>query len=123
VCALAQARARAFATASPGLLAGVDEPGGTAMAADLGLVRKLQERGLHLREIVFTVTEVRVLARTADTATVTASVATGAHRQVRVDGSVAAQIPAAPARRVRLVLVGRSAGSSWRVRSADPVLH
>ncbi|HET9658675.1 MAG TPA: hypothetical protein VFP72_25225, partial [Kineosporiaceae bacterium] len=111
VCALARGRAEAFRTASTTALAEVDEPGSAAMAADAALVSRLSGQQLRLDGVGFAVTDVRVLARTGDTVTVTASVATSAHRQIRSDGSVATQVPAAPPRGVRLVLVASAGGS------------
>jgi hypothetical protein len=118
VCELARGRAAAFATASTVPLALVDEPGSAAMAADAGLVRRLQERGMRLQGVSFAVTGVRLVARATGSMTVAASVATSGHRQVRADGSVVAQIPATAARPVQLVLVRSSAAAGWRVRSA-----
>jgi hypothetical protein len=117
VCELARGRAAAFATASTASLALADEPGSAAMAADAGLVRRLQERGMRLQGVSFAVTGVRLVARATGSMTVAASVATSGHRQVRADGSVVAQIPAAASRPVQLVLVRSSAAAGWRVRS------
>jgi serine/threonine protein kinase len=119
VCAFAHGRAEAFATASTDPLRGVDEQGSPAMAADAGLVRRLNQRGLRLDGVVFGVTGVRVQARTPDTVTVSASVTTSAHRQVRPDGTVVARVPAAAPRRTALVLVRGADGAGWRVRSTE----
>jgi serine/threonine protein kinase len=117
VCELARGRAAAFATASTAPLALADEPGSAAMAADTGLVRRLQERGLRLQGVFFAVTQVRLVARASGSVTVAASVATSGHRQVRTDGTVVAQIPATASRPVQLVLVRSSVAAGWRVRS------
>jgi serine/threonine protein kinase len=119
VCALARGRAAAFAVPSTVPLATVDEPGSAALASDEALVRRLQGQGLRLSGVSFAVTEVRVVARTSTEATVTASVGTSAHQQVRADGSVAAQVPAQAPRQVRLVLVSRTGPSGWWVRSVE----
>jgi hypothetical protein len=116
---LARGRAAAFAVPSTAPLASVDEPGSAALASDAELVRRLQGQGLRLRGVSFAVTEVRVVARTPSEATVTASVATSAHQQVRADGSVAAEVPAADPRPVRLVLVSREGVPGWCVRSVE----
>jgi hypothetical protein len=121
VCALATARAEAFRSASAPALARVDEPGSAAMAADAALVARLVKQGLRLDGVAFGISAVRVVARSADTVTLTAAVATSAHRQLRRDGSVAAQVAATPARPVKLVLVTGPATSQpgWLVRSAE----
>jgi hypothetical protein len=119
VCALARGRAAAFAVPSTDPLASVDEPGSAALAADEGLVRRLQGQGLRLRGVSFALTEVRVLAHTPTEATVTASVATSAHQRVRADGSVVADVPAAAPHPVRLVLVSREGAPGWCVRSVE----
>jgi eukaryotic-like serine/threonine-protein kinase len=119
VCALARGRAAAFAVPSTVPLATVDEPGSAALTSDEALVRRLQGQGLRLSGVSFAVTEVRVVARTSTEATVTASVGTSAHQQVRADGSVAAQVPAQAPRQVRLVLVSRTGPPGWWVRSVE----
>jgi hypothetical protein len=90
VCALAQARAAAITSASLAALAKVDQPGSAALAADAALVRRLVERGLRLQGVGFVITGVRVVAQSPGSVTLTASVATRAHRQVRMDGSLVA---------------------------------
>lgn len=128
---LAAARARALRAGTPVALAAVDETGSAAEAADRALLDRLAVAGVRLDGLRFTVTGVRVVdGRGASgdagatgpaggaVVTVEARVATSAHRQVRADGSVVRRVPAGASRRVRLVLVGTSAG--WRVRSVSP---
>ncbi len=118
---LAADRAAALGAASTTALAAADEPGSPALAADAALLTRLRQARLRLDGLAFTVTDVRVVDRAArprETLTVSARVATSAHSQVRRDGTVAARVPAAQARAVRLVLVRTAAG--WRVRSASP---
>jgi hypothetical protein len=118
---LAAHRAAALGAASTTALAAADEPGSPALAADAALLTRLGQARLRLDGLAFTVTDVRVVDRASrprETLTVSARVATSAHRQVRRDGTVAARVPAAQARAVRLVLVRTAAG--WRVRSASP---
>jgi len=116
---LAVRRTLAFTTTSTAPLAGVDEPGSPAMAADTALVRRLAARGLHLDGLSFTVSTVRVVTRGPGELCVEAAVTTSAHRQVRPDGSLVARVPASPVRVVRLVLVRAPGGGGpqrWLVR-------
>ncbi|WP_158220353.1 serine/threonine-protein kinase [Kineosporia sp. A_224] len=115
---LAAARAAAFGSASVAGLGTVDEAGSPALAADRALVDRLAARGLRLTGLRFTVSRVRVVRADGPTVTVTARVATSAHRQVGADGAVVARVPAGAARPVRLVLVETADG--WRVRSVAP---
>jgi hypothetical protein len=59
------------------------------------------------------VSDVRVVAATADGVTVGARVTASAYRQVRADGTVVRTIAAQAPRRVQLTLV--RAGDGWRV--------
>jgi hypothetical protein len=117
LCALAGRRAAALESVSPGGLAAVDAPSSPAMVSDRALIGRLSARGLHLAGLSFDVTGVRVLARGTGRVTVVAQVATSAHRQVRQDGSIAAQIPASAPRVARLVLVAAPGGRGWLVQS------
>ena len=116
---LVGSRAEAFGTASTAPLARVDEPGSPAMRADTELVARLRERGLTLAGLSFTVTDARLLpvaGAAPATVTLTATVRTSAHTQLRGDGSVAGTVPAGGARPVRLVLAATA--GQWRVREA-----
>jgi hypothetical protein len=129
VADLADRRAVALEAGSRPLLARVDEPGSAAEREDAALLERLQERGLRLEGLSFVVgpvapaTDATVPAPTVPgtdalgtTLPVTAQIATSAHRQVRGDGVVVQQVPAGPARTVRLVLVAGPRG--WMIRSA-----
>ncbi len=120
---LAAGRAAAFrassTAAATAVLAGVDEPGSAAHGTDAALVRRLAAARLRLDGLRFTVGAVRVERRDGSAVTVTARVATSAHRLVRADGTVVTTVPATAPRVVRLVVV--RVGDGWRVRSAEPV--
>ncbi len=115
---LAAARAEALGSVSVEGLRSVDETGSPALAADRALVDRLAARGLRLAGLRFTVSRVRVVRAEGPTLTVTARVATSAHRQVGTDGAVVTRVPAGAPRPVRLVLVETADG--WRVRSVAP---
>lgn len=117
VQALGRTRADALAERSLSRLREVDEPRSPAMAADVGLIGRLTARGLRLEGVAFQVSRVRRIDGAGATVTVSAAVATTAHRQVSADGERIA-VPAAPARVVRLTLVrARDSPHGWLVRS------
>jgi hypothetical protein len=122
VGALGRARAAALAAPSAGRLREVDEPHSPAMAADVGLIDRLMAQRVRLDGVRFQISQIQVsqvrrLGSDGDTVTVSASVATSAHRQVTAAGRTI-PVPAAPARPVRLTLVrARDSPHGWLVRS------
>ena len=110
---LAAARASAFSSASEDALGAADAPGSAALDQDRAFVRRLHAGGVRLEGLRFSVSDVRVVAATADGVTVGARVTASAYRQVRADGTVVRTIAAQAPRRVQLTLV--RAGDGWRV--------
>jgi hypothetical protein len=115
---IGRARAAAFATASTAPLAGADERGSPAMAADERLVRDLAARRWRLTGVRYAVTDLRVVHRDARAATVTAWVTTSEHRRTTSDGHLVGHVAAEGPRRVTLTLVAVP-GTGWRVRSVS----
>jgi serine/threonine protein kinase len=115
---IGRARSAAFATASLTPLAGADEPGSPAMAADTRLVRELAGRRWRLTGVRYTVTDVRVVQRSARAATVTARVTTSVHRRTTAGGALIGQVAADGPRPVTLTLVAVP-DAGWRVRAVS----
>jgi serine/threonine protein kinase len=115
---IGRARATAFAMASQSPLAQADERGSPAMAADARLVRELADRRWRLVGVRYTVTDVRVVQRSARAATVTARVTTSAHRRTTAGGALVRQVAADGPRPVTLTLVAVP-DTGWRVRAVS----
>ena len=118
VADIGRARAAAFETASLAPLARADEPGSPAMAADARLVRELADRRWRLVGVRYTVTDVRVVQRSARAATVTARVTTSPHRRTTAGGALVGQMAADGPRTVTLTLVA-APEAGWRVRAVS----
>ena len=115
---IGRARASAFAAASLSPLARADERGSPAMAADARLVRELATRRWRLVGVRYTVSDLRVVQRSAGTATVTAHVTTSAHRRTTAAGALVGQVGVDGPRPVTLTLVAVP-GAGWRVRAVS----
>lgn len=115
VPALAWLRAQAFASGDRALLERAATREGPALADDLHRFEQLVDAGVVLAGLAFDVRRVEVLSRDADRAVVEATVVALPHRQQRADGTVVAQMAAAPERTSRLVLQRGDAG--WQVDS------
>lgn len=123
---LTERRGQVLAGGDPAALDEVEVPGSAAHAADTQLLGRLAADGLRLSGLSVVVTE-SVVVEQASVAPTTAgpgqssdgdvqvrvTSATSAHQRVRADGSVHADVPAAPARTVVLVL--RTTPAGWRV--------
>lgn len=118
---LAERRARAFFTRNGAALESVNVPGSAAMEADLDRVRTLEDEGLRLADLSFIVERVREVVPDQDVRPSAArrqiqlevQVVTSAHRQVRDDGSVAAEVPRGPTRTSVLTLARQD--GRWRI--------
>ncbi|MFI7589522.1 protein kinase [Spongisporangium articulatum] len=110
------ARAEAFRTGTTGPLARADEQGSPAATSDAALVQRLLEAGRRIEGAEVKVRDLRVVSG-AGTSAVTVAVrsSTSAYRQVRVSDGASVDLPAEPARDVRITLVKSPDG--WRVRS------
>jgi hypothetical protein len=115
VPALAWLRAQAFASGDRALLERAATREGPALVDDLDRLEQLVDAGVVLAGLAFDVRRVEVLSRDADRAVVEATVVALPHRQQRADGTVVAQMAAAPERTSRLVLQRGDAG--WQVDS------
>jgi hypothetical protein len=120
---LSDGRAAALQAGSAQALARVDEPGSPALAADVALLDRLEQRGLRLSGLSFRLSDVRVTGRQQDAVTLEAAVAASPHlRLPRVGDGPAVRVAAGDPRRVRVVLVRVGPdGSGWRVRQVSEV--
>lgn len=120
---LSDGRAAALQAGSAQALARVDEPGSPALAADVALLDRLQQRGLRLSGLSFRLSDVRVTGREQDSMTFEVAVAASPHlRLPRAGDGPAVRVAAGDLRRVRVVLVRVGPdGSGWRVRQVSEV--
>ncbi|RYV50285.1 protein kinase domain-containing protein [Pengzhenrongella frigida] len=115
--ALTERRAVLLAADDPDALAEVEVVGSDAQRADLAMLAGVRAAGQRIRGLSAEVASVRLVdagvGEPLTEARVEVSSALTAHRRVAADGTVAAEIPAQPARTVVLTMAWTSAG--WRV--------
>ena len=114
VPALAAMRALGFATGAAEPLEQANVPGSASLRADERLLSTLEERGIRLQGLTFTVRSADVVSSAGDGAVVRVGVVTGEHRRVRADDG--ALVSAEPASAVRVcVLTLQRVDGRWRV--------
>ncbi|MBF4994886.1 protein kinase [Arthrobacter gandavensis] len=112
-------RARAFAVGNPVLLEQVNHPGSAAEAADLVAVQALQERGERLEGLTAAVLDASAEGiSSAERVRVAVSAELSAWKQVRSDGTLAAE--PGTAQRQDVVLELQRTGGNWRIASVLP---
>jgi len=117
---LSELRARAFEQGSVQLLGWVNTQGSRAEKADLTQVRALEERGERLAGLGIEVLRTSAVAvQPGTSARVAVSARLSEWKQVRSDGSIAAE-PGGPVRQEVLLELERS-GEQWRISSVLPV--
>ena len=118
-----RARAEAFESGSARPLAAAGAEGAPALREDLGLLRRLRDRGYRLTGVHYSIRGVRVLRRSGRTVEVAAEVTTSRHHQVRLRDRATVDVPRDGPRALvfRLVeLRGRSGPDRWRIHDVRP---
>ncbi len=118
---LSDGRAAALQAGSADGLARVDAPGSPALAADVALLDRLQQRGLRLDGLSFRLADIRVTGRGPRTVTLELTVAASPHQRLPLaGGGPAVQVAGGSLRPVRVVLVRVAPGAQgWRVREVS----